>query len=262
MTRSLLALLVPLTLTASCRRHEHGGGEELLAEASIDSALVSEEQAALFASILEAPPTDGVLPATLGEIAGYIAGRLESQFPGCVTATVSGVSVTVVFDGCTGPRGLALVDGTVVFTASAVTPSSVTVDATATDLILGGALIDLDASATYSMIGAQKQLDVTSRSSGTGALGNDLVHTGDFTVTWDSTCASIDGSWTTSIDDAERSTHASLERCSAGCPSGAITRDTFDGRTIDVTFDGTNVARWTSSTGRSGTVLLLCGGAD
>jgi len=102
-------------------------------------------------------------------------------------------------------------------------------------------------------------LDVTTMSSGTGPLGNDFTHSGDYTVSWDADCATVNGSWSTETSDRSRGTTVDLTRCQQGCPTGTVTRDTFAGRTITVTFDGTATASWTSSAGRSGTIELTCG---
>lgn len=242
-----------------CKRHDGGTGEAAFAEEAIDSSMISEDEAALFASVSGAAAVaPGVLPATPDDAAGQIATHLPDAYPACVTVTRSGASVTVVFDSCIGPRGLAILDGTVVFTVTAASDTSMTVTATSTDLILNNASIQLDATATFTSVGGTRSIAVSSRTSGTGALGNELVHTGDYTVAWDASCASVDGSWSTSINEQGRSTTASLERCEGSCATGTITRDTFNGTHIEVVFDGSGVATWTSSTGRSGTVNLLC----
>lgn len=252
---------VLVTAAVGCKRNEGGGGgERVLAEEAIESSAASEDEAALFASVAGAAQfAPGVVAATPDDAAGQIASHLPDAYPACVTVTRSGLSVSVVFDGCIGPLGLTLLDGTVVFTVVSVSDTSLTVDANATDFILNGARLDLDATGTFSSVGGTRSIAVSSRTSGTGALGNEFTHTGDYTASWDATCASIDGSWSTAIDESARSTTASLERCEGSCPTGTISRDTFDGRTIDVTFDGTSTVRWTSSTGRSGTIELLCG---
>jgi hypothetical protein len=256
---SLAALASLLIAGAACRRHEPlASGDGLAAEASVESALISADQAALFSSALAGAPVT-LVPATPDQVATYLADHIPGQYPACVTASVAGATVTVDFDGCTGPWGMTIIDGTVVFTVRPSLSGTITVDATATDLIVGGASLDLDATAVYTRDGATESIDVTSRTTGTGLLGNEIVHTGDFTVAWDATCASIDGAWSTTAGDAARSTSASLERCNAGCPTGSVVRDAFDGATITVTFDGTNVARWTSTRGRSGEIHFTCG---
>jgi hypothetical protein len=261
MLRSLALTLCILSTYTACKRGGTGGLDDLsVAESSVDSTEVGLAEADLLASSLAGAPL-GVAAATSEDIAVYIATHLRGQYtpPACVTTTTSGVMVTAVFTDCTGPFGLVHVDGEL---AIEVRPSSggrITVVATAQDLAINSAVLDLDATAVYQSEGGITSVEVTTRTAGTGVLGNDVHHAGDYTVTWDATCAAIDGAWSTQAGDRARSTTASIERCRGACPTGAVTRETLDDRTITLTFDGTSRATWTSSAGRSGSVPLACG---
>jgi len=257
--RSLPLVVLVLTTSTACKRHEPIDLETGLAEAAVDSSTVGLDEGNLLATALDGAPVGGA-GATAEDVAAYIAGHVPTVYtpPACITTTQDGAKVTAVFAGCTGPFGLVGVDGTVVFT---VRPSatSVAVDATADGLIVGDAVLDLDATAIYRTTGSASSIDVTTRTTAIGERGHELTHTGDYTASWDATCASIDGAWSTSVEDLARSTTASLERCRGACPTGTITRVTVDGRTIAVDFDGSAIATWTSSTGRGGRIALVCG---
>jgi hypothetical protein len=130
---------------------------------------------------------------------------------------------------------------------------------TAEDLQIGGATIDIDATAIYTATSSGASLAVTTHSAGTGSLGRSIEHDGEYTVTWTASCIAVHGAWSTEIGQAGRSTTADLMRCLDQCPTGSLTRNTFGGRTITLSFDGTDVATWMTSRGRSGIVQLACG---
>jgi hypothetical protein len=136
------------------------------------------------------------------------------------------------------------------------------VHASSNNLEANGASLVISADATYSS--ANHSLTVQTMGEGTGPRGNTVDHNGDYTITWDpsSQCHTIDGQWsteiTTSVASATRSNAVDLTRCAGGCPTGTITHTFLGGQSITVTFDGTNVATWSGSGGRSGTVNLTC----
>jgi hypothetical protein len=97
-------------------------------------------------------------------------------------------------------------------------------DANATGLLVNGATLNLNSQATYSVSGTAKKLVVSTDGGGTGPRGNTITRHGSYTLTWDdaTACGTLDGNWSTGIDNATWST------------------------------------RWTSSRGRSGTIGLFC----
>jgi len=256
-----IAPLALLVLAAGCKA---GGTDSLAAELAVDSTNVNQAEGALLSATVdgsEAAAAAGVAPATPDGVATWIAQHAASRYSpaGCVTVTQNGLDITLVFDQCTGPLGLRQLDGELDLSVSLGAGGAIDVTAHAAGLQIGQATMDLDSTAVYTVSGTTKSLAVTTHGTGVGALGNDVVHDGDYTATWDTSCVSIDGSWSTEAGDKARSTTASIMRCAGQCPSGTVTRNTIAGRTIDVTFDGTSTATWTSSSGRSGTILLACG---
>jgi len=259
MSRLVTYSLLVASLVACHRRDTDG--DVAAAELASDSTGVSQAEGSMLASIVEgAEGASGVAPATPEGVAAFIAMRAPTRFipAGCATATRSGASVTLVFNDCTGPRGLRRVDGTITVNAMAAS-SGIAITATGADVQIGQATIDFDTMATYSVANGAASLVVSTTSSGVGPLGRDIAHDGDYTVTWTSTCVAIEGEWSTEAGDLRRSTTADLMRCLDECPNGNITRNTFNNRTIEVTFDGTSTAKWSTSAGRSGTFQLACG---
>ena len=233
--------------------------EEELAEAAADSAGASQAEASLLTSLLDGAPT-GIAPATPESVATFLASRAAERYSpaGCATVTQAGLTVTVELAGCTGPRGLRQLDGTLTLTAAPAAGGAVSVTAQASDLGIGQATMDVDAVAIYRSSGGTASLDVTTHSTGLGPRGFDLAHDGAYSVTWDASCVSIDGAWSSQRGDATRSTTADVRRCLEQCPEGTVTRTTARGVTIALTFDGTATAQWTSSAGGSGSFPLTC----
>jgi hypothetical protein len=170
----------------------------------------------------------------------------------------------VTLNDCTGPRGLLHVSGEVDLVVSISTSGGITVTGHSADLQVNQANLTFDVTASYSVSGTTHTLAVQSQGQGTGARGNAIDHNGDYTITWDtaSQCGSIAGNWSTelsnSVHTATRSNQVNLMRCAGGCPTGTIIHTFLRGQTLTVTFDGTSVATWETSGGRSGTVNLQC----
>lgn len=259
--RITLASVVPFLaagLLGAC--HQSAVTEDEVAALTADSGESGQAEGALFATATDGLSLSSFAAPSPENGAAYVAAHIGARMqpPECVTATASGANVAVVFDNCTGPRGLRTIDGTLNLAFSAASGGGLQVDASASDFQLGGAIVELAATAIYTDDGTTQMLDVTTSTTGVGPLGYDFAHQGDYTVTWDGTCASVDGAWSTERGDRSRSTTADLTRCEAGCPSGTVVRNTIDDRTITVTFDGSATATWSSSTGRSGSIELLC----
>jgi hypothetical protein len=200
------------------------------------------------------------------QVAAKIAVNAQTRWSpsGCATATASGSNVTITLDDCTGPRGLVHVTGELDLAVSVSLSGAISVHATGTDVMVNRAMLDIDANGTYAVNGTTHSLQVQTTGSGTGPLGNDVEHNGDYTITWDtaSECRSIAGTWSTSITasagTATRSNDVNLMRCGTGCPTGTVTHHFLGGASLTVTFDGTAVAQWSTSAGKTGTVNLGC----
>ncbi|MBP9087287.1 MAG: hypothetical protein KBG15_14285, partial [Kofleriaceae bacterium] len=193
------------------------------------------------------------------DVAQRILLRAKARYlpASCVAVTRSGAEVDITLNGCTGPRGLRSVTGSIHVIGSITSSGELQAVATAQGLMINASIIDINTTAIYSP--STKTLAVTTAGAGVGPLGNEITRSGAYTVAWTAACATIDGAWSTTVGDAARSTTVQLERCIDSCPTGSVVRHGFLGRTLTVTFDGTAVATWTSSAGRSGTIDLPCG---
>lgn len=249
----------------ACARNS-GGNVDSAASAVDSSESVESEGTVMMASVDGADMT--ALTALTGDqVAAKIAANAQTRWTpsGCATATASGSNVTITLADCTGPRGLLHVTGELDLAVSVSLSGSISVHATATALMVNRATLDIDSTGTYAVNGTTHTLQVQTTGSGTGPLGNDVEHSGSYTITWDtaSECRSLAGSWSTSItgsagNTATRSNDVNVMRCGTGCPTGTITHHFLGGASLMITFDGTAVAQWSTSTGKSGTVNLSC----
>jgi hypothetical protein len=254
--------LIPLLMLCGC-----GGGAAPSSDSSNASAAVDSTNNTSTESALLMASTDATVPSmSAGSAASAAAASAKSWYQpaSCVTATAVGESVTYVLVDCTGPWGLVHTSGTVVVTYS-VDAAGLHASVSASALNVNGAVVDIGAQGTYSVSGTTKKLVVTTNGAGTGPLGNQVARQGSYTVTWNSAsmCATLDGSWSTQIGTAVWSTAVSgFEQCKGACPAQGTIAHTggLSHVTITVTFDGSAVAKWSTSSGASGTVNLLCGG--
>ncbi len=260
---SKLASLVLLGFVATgC--HTSSPNEDS-ASAAIDSSNSVESEGNVMMAVSDGVDQAMAGPPTSAQVAAYIAANLPLRWSpsSCVSDSVNANVVTVTFNDCTGPRGLLHVTGTLTLTVT-VDAAGIHIAGSATNFEVNKATLDINTNALYSVSGAVHQLAVQTEGTGTGALGNQIDHQGNYTIDWDtsSQCGSIAGMWqteiTTSTGGATRSNDVNLMRCAGGCPTGTIVHTGFAGVTLTVTFDGTPVATWSTSTGKSGTFNLAC----
>jgi hypothetical protein len=231
------------------------------AKRAVDSATIVQGESALLVSTIEGFGTGGRRApggTTAAQVAAYIAAHAPARYspPGCLNANVNGATVVLVFNNCTGPRGLRQVTGELAEAVS-VDAAGVHVHASATQLQLGESTMAIDSTIVYTIGSGTRSMSVTTSGAGTGPLGNSIVRQGNYTITWDASCVATNGSWATTSGESSRSTTAQLKRCNHQCPTGTVTH-TYGGRTITITFDGSAVAKWTTSNGKSGTINLIC----
>ncbi len=256
-------LMIPLAMLSlmAC-----GGGSEELndAEDADESAVVTSSESALTSELSDevAQP----MSAAPSELASAAATRVGSHLTpaGCLTTTVSGATVTYVFNDCTGPYGLVHVTGTVTAVYSRSSAGAVQAVITGSGVKVNKATVDLNSTVTATQSNGVKTANVVSNASGTGPRGNTLERNGAYTVVYDSTtqCITIDGTWTTRAGLRTASTVVSgYQRCKGACPAagGSIVHTTARSNVITVTYSGGASASWATSGGRTGTVTLQCG---
>jgi hypothetical protein len=229
---------------------------------------LTQLEAALLSAAADSAPLDQEPSA----MAQAVADAASTTFTpsDCVETEVVGASVTYTFENCSGPRGLAELSGAANLIFSVEGMDSVSVTLTATDLDVNDASMTLNANGAYSLREGTSELDLTTSGGGTTADGTLLGRVGSYIATWDADCVSIDGQWTTSINDAFWSTGVQgYTRCGSACPeSGTIgylgidsadsPADPLDGSGIVITFDGDDTARFITPRGATGEVTLDC----
>ncbi len=188
----------------------------------------------------------------------------------CVTAMRAGNTVDYTMNACTGKYGKITVTGLVhvVYTANA--DCSIDAHATGSGIKVNKATIDLDATGRFTRDAQGVEKIVVQTHSKGGSENVQLDHSGSYTVTRDassgSLCRSLEGTWSTDWSAARGSATTStqvtgIQRCADACPAagGKVVHNGFGGRVVTVTFDGSAVAKWESSKGKSGTIDLECG---
>ena len=261
--QQLMCAAVTLAL-AAC-----GGGlspETSDAEDAVETSSATSGESALLSSAAE-DSTANASTMSDDQIAEAASARLTGKFKsGCVTATRALNVVTYVMVDCTGPYGLVHVSGTMVVTYTRQADGSVKAVGSGTGLQVNGGTLDLDATAIYSRNAAGLETaNVETHGKGTGPRGNTADRTGSYVVTRDQAagCVTLDGTWSTQWNGGRLTSSTEvtgLKKCTASCPAagGVITHTGVYGNVITVTLDGSAVARWTTSKGKSGTINLQC----
>ena len=261
MTTTKLVLLGSMVFAFGCGLKKEDGSADS-AESAVDSYDSTNAEGNVMMSAVDgADQGTSLTAATDISVAATIAANVALRWPtNCAVATASGPTVKVIYDNCTGPRGLVHVTGELDLTISVTAGGTIGVHGAATGFQVNGATLDIDTTATYATNGTAHTLTVHTDGSGVGPRGNDVEHTGDYTITWDtgSQCGAIEGSWETDRAASSRSTQVDLSRCASSCPSGTLTHKYIAGASVTVTFDGTAVATWAGSGGLTGSVNLSC----
>jgi hypothetical protein len=264
MHKHTLLSLFSISLVAGC-----GGANNANTSSSDDShasaALESNGSTSTESALIVASVDGTQLAASANEAAGMASASLKTQFQpaSCVVSvTVTGNSLTYTLKDCSGPWGLVHVSGTVV-AAYDKQADGIHAELKASGLTVNGATLNLDSQAVFSVNGSSKQLVVKTDGDGVGFFGTQLARHGSYTLTWDSAsqCAQLNGNWSTTIGNDTWSTSvSSFKQCKGLCPvSGTIAHTGgITGVTITVTFDGSADAKWTSSNGRKGDLIMLC----
>lgn len=259
--RKTWSMLLVMSLAAvGCGR----GQDADAAEDADESAVVSSVESALTTEVSDEAAQP--MSATAEALATSSAMRIPNRFKpaGCAVATQMGNTVTYVLTNCTGPYGLVKVSGTLVAVYTRAANGGVNVVITGTGVKANNATVDINSTVVATQANGVKKADVTVNGNGTGPRGGAITRQGAYVVTFDTTteCITVDGTWTTGTGRLSASTVvAGYKRCKGTCPAsgGTITHTAANNVVTTVTYDGSAVAKWATSGGRSGTVNLQCG---
>jgi hypothetical protein len=204
----------------------------------------------------------GVASAASTAAASAVAASVGHYFPnGCATATASGNVVTFKLNDCTGPLGLVGSTGTVTATLNVVS-NSVQVQLAGNNISANGATLNLSTSGTLTATASgQKTLQANSQTGGTGPGGNDIMHTGMYTLVWPTGtgCATLNGTLTGSGTSSGTTTQiTNYVACTNKCPQSGMTVSSFNGGSVTLSFNGSTSAQCTSSIGTSASIALDC----
>jgi hypothetical protein len=220
-----------------------------------------------------ADPTDPGTPADGADDATLLA-KIKTnpgkwfKPAGCITTTLVGNVATHLFNGCSGPYGLANFTGTV--TSTYVRGSgTLTITHEASGFKANGAEISGKRVVVYTRSGAVITKHRTGDWTGTTKNGKAFSHTADFTATWDSAakCITRDGSAQTTVAAREFShSITGYKRCGIGdlgCPeSGTIvlerTKASGVSASVTVEFLGGREYTITGPKGGKVTRALVC----
>jgi hypothetical protein len=245
---SVLVLAAALTVAAGCRRNDDDDDQE--GPATVTSALQAQAQAGITDGVID---TDGSYAPEPEE-----AARIVAEYPmrglrpaGCATKTREGDVVTLHLDGCTGPFGRVVIDGTLIAAFSKSSSSTLRVDVHTGEGTTGsGDPLRYAAYAEVRFDGTQRFLTYHGQSSGTTVRGRPFSRETDLSVAADfaTHCATFDGTSKGTIGRYEIDLAIEgLRGCRDACPNAGLARATVDGplvrdASVEVAFDGSNEA--------------------
>lgn len=247
---------------------------QALAEDGTDSSAAETDAEVVTSSLVSATATSGSLTLAstdaLGggaiRTAGLGDGAKALYFPrNCLTVTsdVPTRTVTYTFAGCTGPNGVFKITGTIVATY-ATAPGKLTLNLVGNDLHVNKSIVDWTASAEITNTGAAREMHWKGSLSGTTARGKTFARTNDKTVSWrfGERCFAVTGVSDGKVRDRELHTEITdFRRCQGSCPEagGKITISNVNKVKVEITFDGTSQATYTTPKGTT-TIDLGCQG--
>ncbi|MDC0748083.1 hypothetical protein [Polyangium mundeleinium] len=265
-SRATCASIVGLLLAAAaCGPATESEDESVDVEQALDAFDVSQNEAALVVAAIARLDPKNANPDLAAVKAAATAG-LVFRPADCVTSTRKDNTVNYLLAGCVGPFKTGKLDGTldVVFSVGATGLHAL---ASARDLRASRAILDIDSEGFFSLDpdGETRRLVVEASGEGQGPRGHRIERAGEYTVTWNATekCATFEGDFETRAGTRVfRTAVSDFARCAGECPAagGEIVHEKKDlGISIRITFDGSAVASWSSSRGKSGTIPLFCG---
>lgn len=265
----IAAFVVTSTLAVACSAKSTGSGSADsnasdngdATEAAGSSAQASDLEHTLLGNVQSQDPM-----AAAGSVAA------AQWWPaGCSTRTRDASNPAVVhvhLDSCTGPFGIRQHSGDITITFSKNADGSLHAEAASSNMTINGKAVTFSASRDISV--AAGIIDVKGHAAWTreNAGGETVSHSTSVDTKIDvaKKCRTSNGTAVTMVGSRETdSTLKDYEVCrnadgSDGCPTGEITHThKATGRTVSVSFDGSNQALITGPRGGTAEVTLVCG---
>lgn len=247
---------------------------QLLAEDGTDSAAAETDTEVVTSSLISPTATSGSLTlASTSDLSGAMLGTANVgdgakalYFPkGCLTVTSDDVAKTVTYDfaSCAGPNGIFHITGRVVATY-ATAPGVLTLNMVGNDLQVNRSTVDWSAHADISSAGLAREMHWQGTLSGTTARGKTFSRTNTKVVNWrfGERCYGVSGVSEGNVRDRFLRTEVTdFRRCAGACPEagGKITISNAAKVKVEITFDGTSTATYTTPKGQT-TFDLACKG--
>lgn len=265
-------LVLVATTSSACKKDgnatttENADDPRVLAEDGTDATAAEIDAEVVTSSLVSATASGGSLTlASTSELGGGGLGAASIgdgakavYFPrGClaVTSDDAAKTVTYAFADCTGPNGVFKIRGTIVAT-HATAPGKLTLNLVGNDLRVNKSVVDWTATAEISSAGAAREMHWKASLSGTTARGKPFARTNDKIVTsrFGERCFGVSGVSDGKVRDRELRTEiTNFRRCQGSCPEagGKITISDAANVKVDITFDGTSRATYTTPKGQT-----------
>jgi hypothetical protein len=274
MISTCVACGVAAITTSGCAGHNTESDDSVaLAEDGTDANDVESQSSALTASFTLACD-DFSDPAASVSASTGVGSFFTPQ--SCISATQDVATSTVTYTlgengiACSGPWGLAGIEGTVIVVYSKA-ENGIKLDITGNGLAFNSrrpshATANLTATATLTTpsVGA-RELNWTGSLTGMTARGNAFSRTATWVTDWrvGESCVSLNGSANGDVDGRDLTTTVSnYQRCLGTCPAsgGEIKIDSSpDGEEVKLDYNGGNDATFTGVTGKLTKIDLACG---
>ncbi|MBX3189454.1 MAG: hypothetical protein KF819_20690 [Labilithrix sp.] len=268
-----LAAIVALAACSGDKKEPDGDPEESLAQDGADTSTAEIDAEIVTSTLISATASGGSLTlASAPELGGGALGPADVGdgakvffFPkGCldVAHDAAAQTVTYRFNDCAGPNGLFRVRGEIEARYSTA-PGKLILNLDGNALTLNNATLDWSATAEITAAGAAREMRWKGQLSGSTARGHALSRTNEKVVSWrfGEPCFAVSGVSQGEVRGRSLQTEITdFRRCRRGCPEAggkiAIT-NAQSGAKVEITFDGTNRATYTSARG-SVQFPLLC----
>lgn len=266
----IAALVVTSTLAVACGAKSTGSSSTADSNASDNGDATEAAGSAAQTSDLEQTLLGSVQSQDPAVAAGSVAAA--QWWPaGCATRTKDASNPAVVhvhLESCTGPFGIRQHTGDITVTFSKNADGTLHAEAASANMTINGKAVTFSASRDISI--ASGIIDVKGHAAWTrvDAAGETVSHTTNVETKIDiaKRCRTSNGTATTLVGSREIDSNLeNYEVCrnqdgSDSCPTGTITHThKATGRTVSVSFDGSNQATITGPRGGTVEVTLVCG---